>query len=146
MPDLSESVRIHLNAVTPEKRRRDAEKLLELMTRITGETPRLWGSVIGFGRYHYKYRSGREGDSVAAGFAPRKAATTIYLADGIGRYEQQLTRLGPHTTGVGCLYIKDLDTIDLAVLEAVVAESYRTLTADTYPLRAREGGAPTPGE
>jgi Domain of unknown function (DU1801) len=146
MPDLSESVRTHLNAVTPKKRRRDAEKLLELMTRITGETPRLWGSVIGFGRYHYKYRSGREGDSAAAGFAPRKAATTIYLADGIGRYEEQLTQLGPHTTGVGCLYIKDLDKIDLAVLEAVVAESYRTLTADTYPLRAREGGAATSDE
>jgi hypothetical protein len=75
----------------------------------------------------------------AAGFAPRKAATTIYLVDGVGRYEQQLERLGPHTTGVGCLYIKDLDKIDLSILEAIVAESYRTVTAGTYMLRAREG-------
>jgi hypothetical protein len=87
----------------------------------------------------HKYQSGREGDVAAAGFAPHKAATTIYLVDGVGRYEQQLERLGPHTTGVGCLYIKDLDKVDLAVLENIVAESYRTLTRDTYTLRAREG-------
>jgi Domain of unknown function (DU1801) len=139
MGDLNESVRHHLDRVTPEKRRKDAETLLELMTRVTGESPRLWGSIIGFGQYHYKYKSGREGDAPAAGFAPRTAATTIYLPDGIGRYEQQLKHLGPHTTGVGCLYIKDLDTIDLSVLKAIVAESYRTLTRDTYLLRAREG-------
>jgi hypothetical protein len=143
MDDVSEPVRNYLDGVTPEKRRRDAETLLELMTRVTGESPRLWRSVIGFGRYHYKYASGREGDSAAAGFAPRKAATVIYLPDGIGRYDQQLRQLGPHTTGVGCLYIKDLDAIDLSVLEAIVAESYRALKADTYPLRAREG-VPTP--
>jgi hypothetical protein len=143
MADMSESVRTHLDGVTPQKRRRDAETLLELMTRITGQSARLWGSVIGFGQYHYNYESGREGDAAAAGFAPRKAATTIYLPDGVGRYDQQLRQLGPHTTGVGCLYIKDLDTIDLSVLEAIIAESYRTLTVDTYPLRAREG-APTP--
>jgi hypothetical protein len=136
----SGSVRNHLDGVTPDKRRRDAEKLLELMGRVTGEAPRLWGSIIGFGRYHYKYKSGREGDAPAAGFSPRKAATTIYLPDGIGRHGEKLDQLGPHTTGVGCLYIKDLDKIDLAVLEAIVAESYRTLTADTYRLRAREGG------
>jgi hypothetical protein len=137
MGDVSESVRNYLDGVTPEKRRRDAETLLQLMTRITGESPRRWGSVIGFGQYHYKYASGREGDSAAAGFAPRKAATTIYLADGIGRYDQQLRQFGPHTTGVGCLYIKDLDTIDLSVLEAIIAESYRTLSADTYPAPSR---------
>ena len=81
MSDLSDSVRTYLDGVTPEKRRRDAEKLLELMARVTGEPPRLWGTIIGFGQYHYKYRSGREGDAPAAGFSPRKAATTIYLAD-----------------------------------------------------------------
>jgi hypothetical protein len=139
MGDSSESVLTYLDGVTPQKRRRDAEKLLELMARVTGEPPQLWGSIIGFGQYHYKYQSGREGDVAAAGFAPRKAATTIYLVDGVGRYEQQLERLGPHTTGVGCLYIKDLDKVDLAVLENIVAESYRTLTRDTYTLRAREG-------
>jgi hypothetical protein len=112
------------------------------MTRVTGETPRLWGSVIGFGQYHYKYASGREGEAPAAGFAPRKSATVIYLADGIGRHEKQLRQLGPHATGVGCLYIKDLDKIDVSsVLESIVVESYGTVTADTYTLRAREGAA-----
>ena len=146
MGDPSEEVRTYLDGVTSEKRRQDAEKLLELMARVTKEPPQLWGSIIGFGQYHYKYQSGREGDVAAAGFAPRKAATTIYLVDGVGRYEQQLERLGPHTTGVGCLYIKDLDKIDLSVLEAIVAESYRTVTSDTYTLRAREGTPAPPAE
>jgi Domain of unknown function (DU1801) len=146
MADPSESIRTYLDGVTPEKRRRDAERLLELMARVTEESPQLWGSIIGFGQYHYKYQSGREGDVAAAGFAARKAATTVYLVDGVGRYEQQLERLGPHTTGVGCLYIKDLDKIDLSVLEAIVAESYRTVTSDTYTLRAREGTPASPAE
>jgi hypothetical protein len=146
MGDVSDSVRTYLDGVTPEKRRRDAEKVLELMTRVTGEPPRLWGTIIGFGQYHYKYPTGREGDVAAAGFAPRKAATTIYLVDGIGRHGEQLERLGPHTTGVGCLYIKDLDKIDLSVLENIVAESYRTLTDGTYMLRAREGTPAAPAE
>jgi len=132
MDDPNPSVGIYLERVTPEKRQRDAERLLEVMTRVTGETPRLWGSVIGFGQYHYKYASGREGDAPAAGFAPRKSATVIYLADGIGRHEKQLRQLGPHATGVGCLYIKDLDKIDVSsVLESIVVESYGTVTADT---------------
>jgi hypothetical protein len=120
--------------------------MLELMGRVTGEAPRLWGSIIGFGQYHYKYKSGREGDAPAAGFSPRKAATSIYLPDGIGRYDEQLKQLGPHATGVGCLYIKDLDKIDIPVLEGIVTESYRNLTADTYGLRAREGAAAPPDE
>ena len=83
----------------------------------------------------------RRGDAPAAGFAPRKSAMVIYLADGIGRHEKQLRQLGSHTTGVGCLYIRDLDKIDISVLESIVVESYGTVTADTYTLRAREGAA-----
>jgi hypothetical protein len=139
MAELSQSVQAHLDGVTPEKRRRDAQTLLELMSRVTGESPQLWRSIVGFGQYHYKYESGREGDAPAAGFAPRKPATVIYFSDGIGRYEEHLKRLGPHSTGVGCLYIKDLEKVDLSVLEAMIAESYRTLTTGTYGLRAREG-------
>jgi hypothetical protein len=90
-----------------------------------------WGSIVGFGQYHYKYESGRQGDAPAAAFAPRKAAATIYFPDGIGRYDEQLKQLGPHTTGVGCLYIKDMDKIDISILENIVAESYRTVTAGT---------------
>jgi hypothetical protein len=139
MAELSQSVQAHLDGVTPQKRRRDAQTLLDLMRRVTGESPQLWRGVIGFGQYHYKYASGREGDAPAAGFAPRKAAAVIYLPDGIGRYEEQLKQLGPHTTGVGCLYLKDLAKIELSVLEAIVAKSYRTMSAGTYGLRAREG-------
>jgi hypothetical protein len=139
MDQTAQDVRTYLEEVTPEKRRRDGVKLLEIMTGATHEKPRMWGKLVGFGQYHYKYDSGREGDAPAAAFAPRKAATVIYLADGISRYEEQLARLGPHTTGVGCLYINDLDKIDLSVLEMIIGESYGTVTAGTYTSRAREG-------
>jgi hypothetical protein len=125
MSDVNESVRSFLDGVTPEKRRRDAETLVAMMGRVTGESPRMWGTIVGFGDYHYKYASGREGDTAAVGFSPRKAATTVYLVDGVDRYQEQLQRLGPHTTGVGCLYLKDLERVDLAVLEQIVSESYR---------------------
>ena len=118
--------------VTPEVRRRDAETLLDLFGRITGEEPKMWGSIIGFGQYHYQYATGREGDAGAAGFAPARAATTIYLPDGIAPHEDKLRDLGPHTTGVVCLYIKKLDDIDLGVLESIIAESYRSVTAGNY--------------
>lgn len=146
MNEVDESVREFVKAIEHPKRRRDAETLLEMMSRATGEKPRLWGTIIGFGTYHYKYQSGREGDSGAASFAPRKPATTLYLADGVGAHADLLDRLGPHTTGVGCVYIKDLEAVDLKVLEAIVARSYATLTAGTYGLRAREGGQSSPGQ
>lgn len=138
-----DDVRGFLDRVQHPVRRRDADTLLELMTRATGQPARMWGSsIIGFGTYHYKYASGREGDAPAAGFSPRKAATTIYLADGIGAHPELLERLGPHTTGVGCLYVKDLAQVDLTVLEELVASSYSALTDGTYGMRAREGATP----
>ena len=94
-----------LAGVTPEKRRRDAQTLLALFREVTGEEPRLDRGMIGFGSYHYRYASGREGDAAAASFAPRTAATTIYLMDGVDAHADALARLGPHTTGVGCVYI-----------------------------------------
>ncbi|KQW05734.1 hypothetical protein ASC66_12280 [Leifsonia sp. Root4] len=141
-PSNSESAALeYVAAVANTLRRRDAQTLLELFGRITGESPVLWGpSIVGFGQYHYTYASGREGDAPAAGFSPRKAAMSIYLADGIGAHEDALARLGAFTSGVGCLYIKDLDTVDLAVLESIVRASYATLTAGDYGLRARESG------
>jgi hypothetical protein len=129
----------HLDTVTSPIRRRDADTLLELMGRITGEPARLWGpSIIGFGQYHYRYQSGRQGDGPAASFSPRKAAMTIYLPDGTGAYADSLSRLGRHTTSVGCLYIKDLTQVDLGVLEEIVGESYRTLTSGTFTNRAAD--------
>ncbi|WP_370619872.1 DUF1801 domain-containing protein [Mumia sp. Pv 4-285] len=134
------TVEEHLATVTPAKRQRDAATMLAMMSRITGEDPTMWHTIVGFGSYHYRYESGREGDAPAAGFAPRKAATTIYLPDGIGTYEAELARLGPHTTGVGCLYVKDLEDVDLAVLEKIVAASYARVTTGTFGQRARDGG------
>ena len=125
-----------LAAVEHPVRRRDAERLRELMTRVTGEQPRMWGpTIVGFGTYHYRYPSGREGDMGAAGFSPRKAATTIYFADGVDAHTDLLARLGPHTLGKGCLYVKDLDAVDMDVLEEMVRRSYTTLTAGTFGTR-----------
>ena len=136
---MDQKVQDYIDSVPEETRRRDAKTLVDLLGRITRQEPAMWGkSMIGFGQYHYKYASGREGDAAAIGFAPRRAATTIYLLDGVGAYTEQLSRLGPHTTGVGCLYVKDLADVDLGVLEAIVDESYRTLTAGPYGHRAAD--------
>lgn len=141
MTSPASTVHTYISAVTSAVRRRDADTLLELMTRVTGEPARMWGpSIIGFGTYHYHYASGRQGDAPAAAFSPRKAAMSIYLPDGVGAYADQLERLGEHTTGVGCLYIKNLDAIDLAVLEEIISHSYRTVTAGPFGNRAAESG------
>jgi hypothetical protein len=135
------AVQEFLDRVPHPVRRRDAEMLLELMHRVTAEPARMWGSsIVGFGSYHYEYESGREGDGPAASFSPRKAAMSVYLPDGVGAHAEALAALGPHTTGVGCLYLKDLADVDLALLEGIVRASYRTLTAGTFGQRAREGG------
>ena len=127
------TVAAYIRAIPSPSRRRDAETLLVLMERVTGEQPRMWGSsIVGYGRYHYRYESGREGDGPGASFSARKAALTVYLSDGADAHEVLLGRLGPHTTGVGCLYIKDLASVDQSVLEEIVRSSYRTLTAGTY--------------
>ncbi|MBO0596112.1 DUF1801 domain-containing protein [Nesterenkonia sp. E16_7] len=123
------SLDVFLSAITPKVRQRDARSMVELMRRITAEEPQLWGSIIGFGSYHYRYASGREGDAPAAGFAARRQATTIYLPEGVEAHAEALDRLGPHSTGVGCLYIPRLDQVDLAVLEEIIAGSYRKVTA-----------------
>ena len=125
MDEVDEAVRAFVETVTPERRRQDAETLLGLMSRATGQPPRLWGTIVGFGQHHYRYASGREGDTAPVGFSPRKAATTVYLWDGVTRHETALERLGPHTTGTGCLYLKDLGKVDLATLEGIIATSYR---------------------
>jgi hypothetical protein len=137
----SGDVAAFIGTVQHPVRRRDAETLLGLMSRATGHEAVMWGSsIVGFGTYHYRYSSGREGDAPAAGFSPRKTATTVYLADGVGQHLALLERLGPHESGVGCVYLKDLSAIDLDVLEELIRRSYATLTKSTYTKRAREGG------
>jgi hypothetical protein len=128
-----------LNGAIPKTRQRDARTMLQVMQRITGQAPVVTGSIIGFGSYEYRYASGRQGTGPAAAFAPRKDALVIYLVDGVSAHADALARLGPHRAGVGCVYIKDLSQVDLAVLEPVIAKSYATLTAGVYTFRAREG-------
>jgi hypothetical protein len=138
---MDKHVQAHLDAVPAETRRRDARTLVELMERVTGLEPQMWGpSIVGFGSYHYRYPSGRQGDAPAAGFAARKAASTIYLPDGVGAHAGLLAELGPHTTGVGCLYVKDLAAVDLEVLETIVARSFATVTEADFGQRARDSG------
>jgi hypothetical protein len=137
----SRDVTAFIGTVQHPVRRRDAETLVVLMSRATGHEAVMWGSsIVGYGAYHYRYTSGREGDAPAAAFSPRKAATTVYLADGVGHHVALLERLGPHTAGVGCIYLKDLADVDLGVLEELVRQSHATLTEGTYTKRAREGG------
>jgi len=110
--------------LTDETQRADARALVKLMQGATAEKPKMWGpSIVGFGSYHYKYESGREGDAPLAGFSPRKAATVLYGLMGSGESEALLAKLGKHTTGKGCLYIKKLAEVDKKVLEAMVVKS-----------------------
>ncbi|MEZ5239162.1 MAG: DUF1801 domain-containing protein [Microthrixaceae bacterium] len=110
-------------AVENETRRNDAGTLLEMMKRVTGCTPRMWGpSIVGFGRYRYRYDSGREGELMLTGFSPRKANLVIYVMPGYTERSEQLARLGKHRLGKSCLYINKLADVDLAVLEEIVAD------------------------
>lgn len=123
----SQSVTAFINAVENETRRKDAKTLLALMKKVTGEKPVMWGpSIIGFGEYHYKYESGREGDFMLVGFSPRKANMVLYVLGSLGEDEPLLKKLGSHKRGVGCLYVKSLDTVDAGILGKIVAKSYKT--------------------
>jgi hypothetical protein len=133
MTPTDDDVAAFLDRVASPVRRRDAGTLLALFERVTGQPPRMWGpSIIGFGEYHYRYASGRSGDASAAGFSPRKAASTVYLADGVEPYAAELERLGEHSTGAGCLYLKNLEAVDLEVLESILAASYQRVSAEGF--------------
>lgn len=107
-------------------RRADAEVLVEMFQRVTGEEPVMWGpSIIGFGSYHYKYDSGREGDAPAVGFSPRKANLSLYLLSDDERTQGLLDRLGKHKRSVACLYVNKLADVDLEVLEELTSVAYR---------------------
>ena len=113
-----------LNSVAHEKRRTDSFKVLELMKEVTGETPKRWGdSIIGFGQYHYKYASGREGDWFLTGFSPRKQSLTLYIMAGFDDYDELMSRLGKYKTGKSCLYINKLEDVDQDVLRTLVKKS-----------------------
>ena len=118
------SVAKFIASVPDERRRAEARILLKVFKAATGRRPVMWGtSIVGYGRYHYKYASGHEGECCLTGFSPRKPAISIYLLAGFAAYGALLKKLGPHKKGVGCLYLKRLDDVDLTVLEQMIRKS-----------------------
>ena len=119
------TVASYINGVTDRERRADAQKLLSIFKQVTKEKPVMWGpSIVGFGRYHYKYASGREGDWMRTGFSVRAQNLTIYVMPGYSfpKYKTLLKKLGPHKLGKSCLYIKRLSDIHIPTLKAIIKE------------------------
>ena len=125
-------------AAVPDERRRDEARALDaIYRRVTGLEPKMWGpSIVGYGSYDYRYDSGRTGTICKAGFSPRKAALTLYLAGDYGLQQPEadalFARLGKHSTGKACLYVRRLDQVDLAALEGLIALSWERM-AERYP-------------
>ncbi len=118
----------YLTSVADENRRQDAFKVLTLMKRVTKEGPKMWGSsLVGFGNYHYKYESGREGDFFLTGFSPRKQNLVVYIMPGFGKYDALMKDLGKYKTGKSCLYIKRLSDIDVKILEKLIRQSVKDM-------------------
>ncbi len=122
-----------INGIEDKRKRADCRELMKLMREITGNRATMWGpSIVGFGKYHYKYASGREGDFFLTGFAPRKQALSIYIISGFKAHAGLMKKLGKFKTGKSCLYVKTLDDIDRAVLKELVTESVAYMR-ETYP-------------
>lgn len=118
-----------LNSVAHNTRREDGFALLQMMEEITGETAVLWGSIVGFGSYHYRYESGREGDMPLIGFSPRKQSMTVYIMPGFEEYDEMLGKLGKHKIGKACLYINKLADVDETVLRQMIKHAYDHMKA-----------------
>ncbi len=126
------SVAEFIRRIDDDGMRKSCREINALMKKITGKRPKMWGTaMVGFGNYHYKYASGREGDWFVTGFSPRKQNLTVYIMPGFKRYKPLLKRLGKYKTGASCLYIRKPDDIDWNVLTELVAESVRDM-AEMY--------------
>ena len=118
------SVAVFLKKISDEQRRKDCQTVLNLMKQATGEEPKMWGtSIVGFGTYHYRYASGREGDWPIIGFSPRKTDLTLYIMPGFEKFKSLMAKLGKYKTGKSCLYIKKLDDVAVPVLEKLITKS-----------------------
>ena len=123
-----------LNSIADARRRQDCLAIAALMREVTGAEPRMWGEkIVGFGSYHYRYASGREGDAPLTGFSPRKENLTLYLSYGLAQDSALLQRLGKHKVGKACLYIKRLDDVDRAALRELVQRSVEQLIRANAP-------------
>lgn len=128
------SVEGYLSAITPEQRQEDCRKVLAMMRAISGWEPKMWGaSIVGFGEYHYKYDSGREGDALRIGFSSRAQNISIYIMPGYNDFDDELARLGKHKIGKSCLYIKRLSDVDETVLAEMLEKGLKIM-AEKYPL------------
>ena len=129
------SVAAFVAAIADERQRADSERLIALMSRVTGEPATMWGpSIIGFGSYHYRYASGRQGDAPLVGFSPRRSALTLYASAGDDVRADVLARLGPHKVGKGCVYLKRLSDVDeQALVELIRAGAAFTRAQDVAP-------------
>jgi len=122
-----------LGGIAPEQKQVDCFKVLEMMKDVTGRAPKMWGpSIIGFGDYHYKYDSGREGDFFRVGFSPRAQNITIYIMPGYQDFDDELSRLGKYKLGKSCLYIKKMADVDEAVLREMIVKGL-ALMEEKYP-------------
>jgi hypothetical protein len=122
------SVTRFLNSLSDEQKRNNCFEILKMMKQITKEEPKMWGSsIVGFGSYHYKGKSGREGDWMLTGFSPRKQNLTLYLMGGFDTHADLLKKLGKFTISVGCLYIKKLDDVDKKILKELVQASVKRM-------------------
>jgi len=118
------SVLDFIHQITHPVKKADSLILLELITKITGTTPVMWGpSIIGYDTYHYTYASGREGDWPIVGFSPRKQNISIYIMPGFDTFKDKLAQLGKHKTSVSCLYINKLADVDLEILTEIITQS-----------------------
>ena len=133
MKENDNSVIDFIESVESEKKKADAYKLLDIFEEVTGFKAKMWGpSIIGFGSYHYKYASGHEGDAPLAGFSPRKAKISLYLAYESEEREKMLENFGKHTTGKACIYVNKLADIDIDVLKELIKQSVETYQ-NLYP-------------
>ena len=122
------SVNAFLNGITDAKKRRDARAISALMQKITKAKPKMWGaSIVGFGSYHYKYASGREGDWFVTGFSPRKQNLTLYIMGGFERNATLMKKLGKYKTAKACLYINSLSDIDVPTLKQLIQQSVKLI-------------------
>jgi len=113
-----------INTIEDKVKRADCRELMKLMSGITGKRAKMWGSsIVGYGKYHYKYESGREGDFFLTGFSPRRQALSIYIISGFSIHPELMEKLGKYKTGKSCLYVKKLDDLDRAMLAQLIEES-----------------------
>lgn len=120
------SVTEFIKSIEDKQKRADTRKVAAMMRKATGKRAKMWGSsIVGYGTYHYKYASGREGDFMTTGFSPRKQALTVYIIPGFKHFERLMSKLGKYKTGKSCLYIRRLSDVDEKVLERLIAESVK---------------------